>query len=170
MAVNQDELSKYITFNEGYRAKRYYDSKGIPTVGVGFNLERSGAREAISSVGGDYGQVRSGKESLSESQISALLASDAKSAISSARSLFPDFDKYDPARQTVLADLAYNLGEAKLSKFKSFINAVKAKDWDRAAQDLRDSKWYSEVGKRAGRNVEALRTGISPLARFASRQ
>ncbi|MGA7329224.1 MAG: glycoside hydrolase family protein, partial [Rhodomicrobium sp.] len=86
----------------------------------------------------DYDLVRSGKESLSESQVRELLAADSKAAVNSARTLFPDFDKYDPARQTVLADLAFNLGEARLSKFKSFIDAVKANDWDQAAEDLRN--------------------------------
>jgi GH24 family phage-related lysozyme (muramidase) len=164
VAVNPDELGKYITLNEGFRSKRYYDSKGIPTIGVGFNLQRPGAREAMGSVGADYDRVRSGKEDLSESQIGELLAADTKAAVGSARALFPDFDKYDQARQTVLADLAFNLGEAKLSTFKSFIDAVNATDWERAAKDLRNSKWYAEVGKRAVRNVESLRTGVPPLS------
>jgi GH24 family phage-related lysozyme (muramidase) len=76
--------------------------------------------------------------------------------------LFPDFDKYGQARQLILADLAFNLGAAKLADFKKFISAVRANDWDQAAAALRGSKWYAEVGKRAARNVEAIRTGIPP--------
>jgi lysozyme len=161
MAIDQNELTKYITYNEGVRSKRYYDSKGIPTIGVGFNLRRSGARDAIASVGGDYDRIISGKESLSQSQINDLLSSDAKAAIDSARSLFPEFGKYDVARRTVLADLVFNLGEGKLSTFKNFRSAVEANDWNTAANDLRKTKWFAEVGKRAVRNVEAISTGVS---------
>ncbi len=162
MAIDPNELAKYLTFNEGLRTKRYYDSRGIPTIGVGYNLERDGARKAIEAVGADYDRIKSGKESLSENQVEALLASDARAAIETARSLFPDFDKYDPARQLVLADLAFNLGEARLANFTDFISAVKANDWDRAASALRKSKWFAEVGKRAVRNIEAIRTGVLP--------
>ncbi len=162
MAIDDKKLTEYLIFNEGVRRKRYYDSRGFPTIGVGFNLDRAGAREEIASVGADYDRIRSGKDSLSESQITALLTSDAKAAIEAARSLFHDFDAYDLTRQMVLADLVFNLGEVKLSDFRSFISAVKANDWDRAAGALRKSKWFTEVGKRAVRNVEAIRTGVLP--------
>jgi lysozyme len=162
VAISPEELAKYLTFNEGLRTRRYYDSRGFPTIGIGFNLARPGARAEIEAVGADFDRIRSGKDSLSESQVAALLASDARAAIDSARSLFPDFDNYDPARQLILADLAFNLGEAKLANFKRFISAVKASNWDEAAAALRKSKWFSEVGQRAKRNVEALRTGIPP--------
>lgn len=163
MAIDLDELANYLIFNEGLRMRRYYDSRGLPTVGVGFNLSRPGAREAIEAVGADFDRLMSGKDSLSQNQVAALLASDARAAIETARSLFPDFDTYDRTRQLVLADLVFNLGEAKLANFKRFLSAVKANDWDQAAVALRKSKWFAEVGKRAVRDVEAIRTGI-PLS------
>jgi lysozyme len=164
VAIDPNELAKYLTFNEGLRTRRYYDSRGFPTVGAGFNLARPGAKEAIEAVGADFDRIKSGKDSLSQSQVAALLASDARTAIQAARSLFPDFDTYDAARELILADLAFNLGEAKLANFKRFISAVKAGDWDAAAAALRKSKWFSEVGKRATRDIEAIRTGVQPSA------
>lgn len=164
MTIDPNELAKYLTFNEGLRTRRYYDSRGFPTVGIGFNLTRAGARAAIEAVGADFDRIKSGRDSLTQSQVAALLASDARTAIEAARSLFPDFDTYDPARELILADLAFNLGEAKLANFKRFISAVKASDWDEAAAALRKSRWFSEVGKRAIRDVEAIRTGIPPAA------
>lgn len=162
MAIDPDELAKYLTFNEGLRTRRYYDSRGFPTVGIGFNLARPGAREALEAAGANFDQIKSGKDSLSESQVAALLSADAQASIEAARSLFPDFDKYEPARQLILADLAFNLGKAKLADFTSFIAAVKANNWDQAAEALRKSKWFTETGKRALRNVEAMRTGVLP--------
>jgi lysozyme len=160
--IEPDELAKYLTLNEGIRTRRYYDSRGFPTIGAGFNLARPGARAAIEAGGADFDRIKSGKDTLSESQIAALLAADARTAIEVARSLFPGFDNYEPARQLVLADLAFNLGEAKLANFKVFISAVNAGDWDGAAAALRRSRWFAEVGKRAIRNVNAIRTGIPP--------
>src|SRR5262249_53709181 len=133
MAIDPTELAKYLTFNEGHRARRYYDSRGFPTIGVGFNLARPGAREAIEAIGADFDRIKSGQDSLSQSQVEALLASDARAAIEAAQSLFPDFDAYDPTRQLILGDLVFNLGETKLADFKAFLSAVKASDWDRAA-------------------------------------
>jgi GH24 family phage-related lysozyme (muramidase) len=160
--IDPNELAKYLTFNEGLRTRRYYDSRGFPTVGVGFNLARPGAKEAIEAIGADFDRIKSGAVSLTQGQAAALLESDARAAIEAARSLFPDFDKYDATRQLILADLAFNLGEAKLANFKKFASAVKANDWDQAAGALRKSRWFAEVGKRAFRNVEAIRTGVPP--------
>jgi len=162
VAIDLNELVKYLAFNEGLRTRRYYDSRGFPTVGVGFNLARPGAKAAIEAAGADFDRIKSGKDGLTQNQVTALLASDARAAIDAAQSLFPDFDNYDPARQLILADLAFNLGEAKLETFKRFISAVKSGDWVDAAAALRKSRWFAQVGKRALRNVEALRTGVPP--------
>jgi GH24 family phage-related lysozyme (muramidase) len=164
VAISPEELAKYLTFNEGLRTRRYYDTRGFPTIGAGFNLARPGAKAAIEAVGADFDRIKSGEDSLTQSQVAGLLASDARTAIGIARSLFPGFDGYDRARQLILADLAFNLGKTKLASFKSFISAVNAGNWDEAAAALRKSKWFSETGQRAKRNVEALRTGIPPPA------
>jgi len=50
-----------IAESEGNKPCMYKDTLGHPTIGIGFNLDRSDAREKITSVGADYDNVKSGK-------------------------------------------------------------------------------------------------------------
>jgi GH24 family phage-related lysozyme (muramidase) len=67
---------------EGHRAKSYKDTSGLTTIGVGFNMERAGAKaswnEAFAGEADcpDFNKCFSGKEKLSERQIDLLLARD----------------------------------------------------------------------------------------------
>ena len=62
------------------------------TIGVGFNLEKPGAKQMIESIGLDYNKVISGKQRLKENQIKVLFDNDLKSATQSARSVVNNFD------------------------------------------------------------------------------
>ena len=39
------------------------------------------------------------------------------------------------------------------------LKAISSKNWDGAADELRNSRWYVQTGRRARKNVEAMRTG-----------
>lgn len=152
-------LVRVLSLNEGRRATRYHDTEGIPTVGVGFNLHRHDAREKLEMLGCDYDAVVAGTLALEEDQIDALLEADLCTALSDARQLFANFDALVTPRQIVLTDMAFNLGLPRLSGFRRMIAAVTAGDWDRAADEMIDSRWYRTVGHRGRRNVEVMRTG-----------
>jgi len=49
---------------EGNESCVYDDSMGIPTIGIGFNLQRSDAPSLIAGVGADYNSVLSGSQCL----------------------------------------------------------------------------------------------------------
>ncbi len=158
----QKLLRDYISFNEGRRKQAYKDSRGIWTVGVGYNLEKSGAREKIESMGIDYDALVAGKIELTDAQIDTLLDEEIEVAEAGARSIINNFDELDQTRQIVLIDMVFNLGKAGLSKFKNMIAAVERRDWPEAAAQMKDSLWYRQVGNRGVRDVEAMRTGIMP--------
>lgn len=148
-----------LSLNEGRRARRYDDHKGIATIGVGFNLERGDAREKIGALGLDYDDVLDGRTALDDGQIDALLEETMVGAIGDARAVIPNFDALATPRQIVLADMAFNLGRRGLSGFRRMIAAIELQDWEEAANQMIDSRWYREVGNRARRNVDVMRSG-----------
>lgn len=135
--------------HEGVRPKKYLDSKGIPTVGVGFNLKRSDADRKLKAVGANPIKVKQGKQALTPNQIETLLISDLKSSKSAANRIVGNLAQYPAGVQGVLVEMAFNLGENGLSKFKNFLAAVKAKKYKVAAKEMLNSDWSKQVGSRA---------------------
>lgn len=66
---------------------------------------------------------------------------------------------YPVVVQTVLANLIYNLGYKKLSKFAETLGMIKRHEYARAADNLTKSAWHKQVGNRALELEERLRTG-----------
>jgi lysozyme len=66
--------------------------------------------------------------------------------------LIPLFDAFDtlpePVRQ-VLVDMRFNLGPGRFRQFKKMIAAVNARNFPQAAAQMKASRWYLQVGKRA---------------------
>lgn len=61
--------------------------------------------------------------------------------------------------QSVLANLIYNLGQYRLSKFAPTLALFKTKEYAAAATRLENTAWYKQVGNRSKELVERLRTG-----------
>ena len=59
--------------------------------------------------------------------------------------------------QQIIANMMFNLGRPRLSKFRGMKAGVDAKDWNRAAEEMVDSRWYAQVGRRAQRLVERMK-------------
>lgn len=156
-----DTLRHYIEVNEGRRNHVYIDTKGHPTVGIGFNLDRGNARAAMQSVGADYDAVRAGSVNLTDEQINQLFTHDVATAIADARSVIGSgtFDGLSEGRRIVVIDMVFNLGKAGLGNFHKAILAMQQGNYEEAAQQMIDSAWYKQVGDRARRNVELMRSG-----------
>ena len=69
------------------------------------------------------------------------------------------FNDLNDVRQEVLANMRFNLGLANLRKFKRMIAALERRDWVDASREMLDSKWATQVGNRAIRLSNAMRTG-----------
>jgi len=68
----------------------------------------------------------------------------------------------DPIRRIVLIDLIFNMGINSLLRFRKMLAALHNRDYVRAANELKDSKYYWIDHKGRGRavaNVNALRIG-----------
>jgi lysozyme len=63
------------------------------------------------------------------------------------------------ARQDVVALMVFQLGARGFREFKGMIEAIKAKDFTRAALEMLDSEWAKQTPARARRMAELMRTG-----------
>ena len=108
----------------------------------------------------DFNAVLGGLVPLSEAQIDALLDEDLEMA--AAGRLIPSFDQLDVDRAVVVIDMIFNLGEAGFSAFRNLIAAIGQGDWERAAREIGNSRYASQVPNRAARNIQAMREGSLP--------
>ena len=53
--------------------------------------------------------------------------------------------------------MMFNMGRPRLSKFRGMRAAVDAGDWNRAADEMVDSRWCQQVTNRADRLVNRMR-------------
>lgn len=156
-SLSIEHIRDFVEQHEGRRNKVYNDSAGHPTIGVGFNLDRDGAQEEIEALGLNYQDVRNGKVSLTDVQIDTLFHADVNSAVNSARNVISNFDDIPGDKQIVLADMAFNLGEAGLAGFHKMVAAVENEDWATAADEMEDSRWFKQVGDRGTADSDMMR-------------
>ena len=130
-------LTNQLIRHEGFRQHPYKDSVGILTVGVGRNLKDVG---------------------ISEDEAKYLLQNDIKTARDELLKRYPAFNTMTQVRQDVLINMVFNIGIARFQKFKNMIKALIEQDYVRASEEMLDSLWAKQVGKRAIEMSEQMRT------------
>ena len=146
-----------LVLNEGNKPKVYKDSKGNRTIGVGFNLEDAGNRKFLKREGIDINELFSGRE-LSERETRTLYNHSLTQAFKDAQSYDPNFAKRPEAVKMTLVDMAFNLGLTRLNKFVDMKAGLKNNDYNVAADEMVDSKWYKQVKDRGPRMVNVMRS------------
>ena len=129
----RDDLIRH----EGLSLAPYEDSEGVLTIGVGRNLERG----------------------ISKEEALFMLDND---IVHHARELgiaFPIVHGLSQERYEALVNMAFNLGIPRLSTFRKMWAAIQAGDFDKAADEMLDSKWARQVGYRATELAETMRNG-----------
>lgn len=153
-----DQIIPRVKQHEGVKPAVYKDSKGIPTVGVGFNLTRADSVQKLKAVGANATAVKAGRAKLSEEQINTLLKQDLKTAKDAAIQLIPNFTSLPAKVQGVLIEMVFNLGKAGLSEFKNFLANIQARNFKQAAIEMLDSAWAKQVGQRANTLSDIMKT------------
>lgn len=138
--MNNNRLTQYIATNEGLRLHPYKCTAGKLTIGYGRNLEDKGisADEAWYMLKNDIAEV-------SRNLCSRFSYSQIKS--------------WSENRMIALADLMFNLGATRFGSFRKMIKAVKDQDWNKAADEMLDSRYARQLSSRASENAEMLRKG-----------
>lgn len=145
---NLIEIAKEdIIRHEGYVREIYLDTEKLPTFGVG-HLVTELDPEYTWPVGSP----------VTDERILQAFHDDFMVALKDAQELFDDFNSHSLTVQRVLVNMAFNLGRTRLGKFKNMIAAVNDKDYSRAADEMIDSRWYRQVGRRSKELVEMMKT------------
>ena len=144
--MNIDKLREEIEYDEGNVEAIYLDHLGLPTFGI-VHLVRESDPEHGWEVGTPVSNERC-VEAFNE---------DIKTVVSDCHTLYPDFDDLPEEAKRVIANMMFNMGRPRLSKFKGMKRGVDARDWNAAADEMVDSRWYRQVTKRADRLVERVR-------------
>ena len=145
--MNLEQLRKELTEDEGCVYKVYNDHLGYPTFGIGHLV-----RESDPEHGEEIGTP------VSEDRVIEAFESDIETVLSDCETLYPNFDSLPEEAQLIIANMMFNLGYPRLSKFKGMKRGVDSEDWNAAADEMVDSRWYKQVTNRANRLVERMRS------------
>ena len=144
--MNKDRLREEIAEDEGCKYEIYLDHLGIASTGVGHMIT-----EVDEEYGKPVGTV------VEQERVRQLFALDIAVTLDECKVLYPDFDDLPEECQHIIANMMFNMGRPRLSKFKDMKAAVDARSWDLAADAMVDSKWYTQVPNRARRLVDRMR-------------
>lgn len=138
-AFDMQTLVAELSRDEGRKLKPYVDTVGKTTIGVGRNL---------SDVG------------ISDAECDALLQNDIARTVAWLDRNIAWWRGLDPIRQRVVLNMAFNLG-GNLLTFVNTLAAMQRGDYGAAADGMLASKWATQVGARAQRLSQMMRTGAT---------
>lgn len=158
--LNMERLKEQLILHEGYRNKVYRDTVNIPTIGIGFNLQRKDAQYLLTSIGADYQSVFNGSQSLTDDQIDFLFNYTIKDSIQAVAAVISNYHELSDVRKRVLIDMCFNLGLRGFSRFKNTRKAVEEGRFTDAAQLMRQSLWCGQVKSRCKRLSEMMASDV----------
>lgn len=133
-----DACKPMIMEAEQFKQFAYKDTTGHLTIGYGRNLDAKGVSRAVADM---------------------MLAEDIQEAIYGCRSHLKFFEALDQPRQTVLVNLAFNMGMGGLMSFEKMLSYLEHGKYTDAANELRNSLENKEVPNRIFPLIKILETG-----------
>ena len=144
--MNLEKLQEELEIDEGCKYEIYLDHLGYPTFGVG-HLVLESDPEYGWEVGASIDTVR----------VNEAFEYDVQSVLTDCEKLYVQWEHLPEEAQLIVANMMFNMGLTRLSKFKGMKRGVDARDWNQAADEMVDSRWYNQVTNRADRLVERMR-------------
>ena len=139
----RDELKR----DEGVKYEIYLDHLGLPTCGIG---------HLITEWDNEYGQEVG--TPVAEERVNELFEKDLATTVDECKLIYNDFDDLPVKVQHIIANMMFNMGRPRLSRFHNMKKAVDNRDWFEAAYEMTDSKWAKQVPNRAMRLVDEMKT------------
>ena len=145
--MNIEQLRKELERDEGVKYEVYLDHLGYPTFGIG-HLITDDDPECGASVG----------TKVDSDRVQEAFEADVESVLSDCERLYVQFEHLPEEVQLIIANMMFNMGYTRLSKFKGMKRGVDSRNWEKAADEMVDSKWYEQVTRRADRLVVRMRS------------
>jgi len=147
--MNIDQLREELIIDEGKRLDVYMCTGDPPkaTVGIG-HMIRSDDPEAALEVG----------DTITEQRCQELFDEDIEGVLEDCDRLIKNFPILEPEAQLIIANMMFNLGLPRLSKFNNFLNALNEQppNYQLAAVEMRDSRWHRQLPMRSTRLIKRM--------------
>ena len=143
--MNVEQLRDTLKVDEGCVNSIYLDHLNLPTLGIG---------HLINEWDEEYGKPVG--TPVSEERVNELFDKDIQITIDECEQLFGNFQDLPEEVQQIIANMMFNLGRPRLSKFKKLCKAVAERNWKECAIQMEDSKWHKQVTKRADRLISRM--------------
>ena len=144
--MNLDQLRNELEYDEGCKYEIYLDHLGLPTFGIG---------HLVTEDDPEHGQEVGTK--VSGNRVFEVFEKDVQVTIDECKKLYDDWVDLPDEVQLIIANMMFNMGRPRLSQFKGMKAGIDARDWNQAADEMVDSKWYRQVTNRADRLVTRMR-------------
>ena len=171
---------------DGQWIKAFHSIKGnrktraLPTIGIGFNLDKLGARTHIDSLGLSYEQVIAGNQVLTEEQINTLFLKDLKQSTELVLNVITPMQitqKLGAVRFCLLVDMVFDMlnfyGEPErkhtfeqLNSLHGLLKALQTCNWWEVSYTMMKLHWAcrANYGSALGsyKNIRAMRSDAIP--------
>lgn len=150
--MNKEEIIKQLKIDEGFVPVAKWDNKQY-SYGYGCRANGAGAK-------------------ITEKEASLLLRRSVETACAQFEQIFFGHrNKFNDVRENAFVNMVFNMGPGKKGHpecggLQSFVKTLalivnnEVVPWGQVANELRDSGWYHQVGNRAVRIVNEVKTGI----------
>lgn len=145
--MNVTVFKEEIIIDEGIKYNIYLDHLGLPTFGIG-HLVTKNDPEYKQPIGTEVSMER----------VDECFLQDIETVLEDCVKLYDGFYELPEDVQHIIANMMFNMGFPRLKKFKGMYKAVLAEDWQKAADEMVDSRWYKQVTNRAERLVKRMRS------------
>ena len=135
-----EKLREELKADEGYKNEIYLDHLSLKTLGVGHLIKETDPEYDL-EVG----------THIDDERVNELFEQDINVTIDECRKLYYDSDKLPEEAQHIIANMMFNMGRPRLSRFHKMKRAVENREWKEASNEMKDSKWYRQVTNRADR-------------------
>tara|TARA_R100000654_G_scaffold38077_2_gene63717 strand:- start:2902 stop:3345 length:444 start_codon:yes stop_codon:yes gene_type:complete len=143
--VDIDQLRETLKVDEGVKNEIYLDHLGLPTCGIGHLITEDDPEHGL-EVG----------TQIDDERVNELFDQDVQVTLGECRLLFQNFDDLPEEVKQICANLMFNMGRPRLSRFHKFRKALENNNWIEAGKELKDSRYYRQVTARADRLIARL--------------